>query len=372
MRIHHFAPRTPNLGDHFVCLGIEHLFRTLLARVEFVSLNVNGRGDDPNEFGLTARSIARANREADLVVVGGSNLYEPHPRTGRWGVYLEPGALCDLRVPLFLVGIGTGSDFGARTPTRPSRRVAEEIRRLNACATFSGVRDVVTLAWLRGLGVERAELMGDPATFLFTHPYSPRPVSRIAVVMPPRRFFWHRWERIRFWDMRGPNLMRALIRVADSLLRDGYDVTVLCNDPRDPGLAQALLPAPLRQRLHLPATADEYIRVLAGVDAVVTGRLHTAILAFSLGIPFVLLDADQRTHGFVRTYGLGDWAVLCAWVGIEGQLRRAVGRLLSGHHHADWVEFMARRDRMRAQALALLREALRAAFGPERAASGVR
>lgn len=58
--------------------------------------------------------------------------------------------------------------------------------------------------------------------------------------------------------------------------------------------------------LEAPATAEAYLTTLHDMDAVVTARLHTAVVAFSLGIPFVLVDFDQRTHGFVRTYGLGE------------------------------------------------------------------
>src|SRR5205807_3894093 len=160
LRIHHFYPKTSNIGDHFVQRGIECLFRSLVFNPQFETYNINDRGDGKTSFGLTHDVIARANREADLVVIGGSNLYEGRDT---WGVHLEPGAIDKLRVPLILLGIGTGSSFLSSLP-RPSLRVESEIRALNDCAALSGARDVVTLDWLRKLGISKAKLTGDPAT----------------------------------------------------------------------------------------------------------------------------------------------------------------------------------------------------------------
>src|SRR5215217_4844605 len=168
MRVHHFYPKTRNVGDHFVQRGIERMIREVVPAATFTLFNVNSRGGDETGYGLTRANVERANREADLVIVGGSNLYEGSLRWP-WGVHVEAGALERLRVPLFLLGLGTGSDFLARA-RRPSRRAREEIRLINERADFSGVRDAPTLKWLRDLGVSKAELTGDPATFIFKRP----------------------------------------------------------------------------------------------------------------------------------------------------------------------------------------------------------
>jgi polysaccharide pyruvyl transferase len=168
MRIHHFYPRTNNLGDHFVQRGIERMVRRIRPEATFELLNVNSRGEDKVEYGLTQSAFERANREADLIVVGGSNLYEGSYRW-RWGVHLEVEALENLRVPLFLLGIGSGSN--STSPLhRPSTRAKSQIKLLNDYATLSGARDVITFDWLQQLGISKAKLTGDPATFIFNYP----------------------------------------------------------------------------------------------------------------------------------------------------------------------------------------------------------
>lgn len=356
MRVHHFYPKTQNVGDHFVQRGIERMIRELVPRATFDLFNVNSRGADGDGYGLTRSTVARANREADLVVVGGSNLYEGNYRW-RWGVHLETKALEELRVPLFLVGMGTGSDFLSRTH-RPSARARGEIKLLNERAAFSGVRDVLTLDWLRGLGVARAELMGDPATFIFNRPARPAGVGRhVLVIMPPQRFWG---SARRFWRLRprGRAMFRAAARLARSLVEAGHEVVVACNDPADLQLARRLFGGWFAGPVICPRTPEEYFQLLSDSRAVVSGRLHTAVVSFSLGVPFVLIDADRRTRGFVETYRLDEWAVSPSEDDFESRLFERTRRLLGGDGGASWELLVRKRDLMRARGVGLLRDAL--------------
>ncbi|PYS92569.1 MAG: hypothetical protein DMF64_08750 [Acidobacteria bacterium] len=356
MRIHHFYPKTRNVGDHFVQRGIERMIREIVPRAAFDLFNVNSRGDDEIGYGLTRSTIERANREAELVIVGGSNLYEGSYRW-RWGVHLEPDALNDLHVPLFLVGVGTGSSFLSR-PHRPSARAKSEIRLLNDRAAFSGTRDVLTRDWLHKFGIVKAELMGDPATFIFNHPARlGRGGRHILINTPPVRF-WA--SKSRFWQvrLRGRAMFCAAVSLARTLRERGHEVVVVCNDPADLNLAHRLFGEWFAEGIVCPRSPDEYFRLLSGSRAVVTGRLHTAVVSFSLGIPFVLLDADQRTRGFVETYQLGDWSVSPSRGDFEACLKERTDRLLSDDALRPWALLVQKRDRMYERSMSLLRSAL--------------
>jgi hypothetical protein len=355
MRVHHFYPKTRNVGDHFVQRGIERMIREFVPAATFELFNVNSRGSDETGYGLTRANVERANREADLVVVGGSNLYEGSLRWP-WGVHVEAGALERLRVPLFLLGMGTGSDFLSRTH-RPSRRAREEIRLLNERADFSGVRDTLTLEWLRDLGVSKAELTGDPATFIFNRPARGAAAGEhVLVVTPPLRF-WSGGSR--FWRvrMRGRALFRAEVSLAHALAGRGLKVVVACNDPADLPLALELFGERFEGRVACPQSPEEYFRLLSDSRAVVTGRLHTAVVAFSLGLPFALIDADQRSHGFVETYGLAEWALQPSG-DFDARLSALAERLLSDDARGEWESLVRKRDLMRERASGLLRAAL--------------
>jgi polysaccharide pyruvyl transferase WcaK-like protein len=355
MRIHHFYPKTRNVGDHFVQRGIERMIREIVPDAAFDLFNVNSRGEDKTGYGLTRATVERANREADLVIVGGSNLYEGSYRWP-WGVHMEADALDDLRVPLFLIGMGTGSGFLSR-PHRPSARAQSEIKLLNDRAAFSGARDVLTRDWLHRLGISKAVLMGDPATFIFNHAARREGGGRVLITTPPLRF----WAgKNQFWQvrLRGRTMFRATVSLARALLGRGHEVAVACNDPADLNLARELFGEWFADRIVCPRTPDEYFRLLSGSRAVVSGRLHTAVVAFSLGVPFVLVDADQRARGFVETYQLDDWSVSPLRPDFATCLQERTDRLLSGDALRSWQLLVRKRDLMYERGMSLLRGAL--------------
>lgn len=356
MRIHHFYPKTRNIGDHFVQRGIERMIREIVPQAAFDLFNVNSRGEDETGYGLTRETVARANREADLVIVGGSNLYEGSYRW-HWGVHMEAEALDDLRVPLFLIGMGTGSGFLSR-PHQPSARARREIRLLNDRAAFSGTRDVLTRDWLHQLGISKAELMGDPATFIFNHAArSGDGGGHVLITTPPLRF----WAgRNRFWQvrLRGRAMFRTTVSLARMLIAKGLEVVVACNDPADVELARQLFGEWFTGQIVCPQSPEEYFRLLSGSRAVVTGRLHTAVVSFSLGVPFLLIDADQRTRGFIETYQLDDWSVRPSRTDFATSLARRTDRLLSDDALMSWELLVRKRDLMYERGMSLLRDAL--------------
>jgi polysaccharide pyruvyl transferase WcaK-like protein len=359
--VHHFYPKTSNIGDHFVQRGIQCLLRSLVRNAEFRSFNVNPRGDNQAEYGLTRKAVERANSEADLIVIGGSNLYEG--RTD-WGVYLEPDAISNLAVPVMLLGIGTGSRFLARAP-QPSRRVRNEIIALNNLAAFSGVRDVITLNWLRSLGVTKAELMGDPATFIFNRPFrTPNSNGKLLIVVPSARYLAKNFRDI--WDFRMRAQFRLMATLAKELTERNYPITVICNDPGDEEAANQYFGAHCNQIVR-PETPDEYFEILESAQAVVSGRLHTAIVAFSLGIPFTLMDVDERTRGFIKTYDLDNWSVRPSWRNFQQLLRTTIYGLLDANALSEWESLIGKRNLIYERTLALLGNALDP-LSPERGA----
>jgi polysaccharide pyruvyl transferase WcaK-like protein len=352
MRIHHFFPRTNNIGDHFVQRGIEAMVRRIRPDASIELFDVNNRGIDRSEYGLTHRAIERANAEADAIIVGGSNLYEGNYRW-HWGIHLETEALEKLRVPLLLLGIGSGSAFRAPLHSA-SKQATNEIKLLNQHASLSGARDVITLAWLHELGIAKAQLTGDPATFIFNAPLQTRLAGRVLIVMPPRRF----WRSIhQFWNVRrhGRAMFTAMVSLAKSLRQAGEEVIVACNDPLDLPLAQSLFQG---FDIICPQTPEDYFEHVAKSSAVVSGRLHSAVAAMSLGVPFVLMNVDQRTEGFIKTYGLDSWSITPSDSSLEVGLRELVTKLLSDRRATDWKNFIELRDETNARVSQVISQAL--------------
>src|SRR5262245_50675966 len=120
LRVHHYYPvKSQNSGDALVARAIRQAFVRHFGPAEFTDLPATDRDPDHDRpVGLCPDNVARNNAEADIVIVGGSNLLEPRkPRSGDdpgWGLVADETAIQRLRRPLLLIGMGTGSSFGKR------------------------------------------------------------------------------------------------------------------------------------------------------------------------------------------------------------------------------------------------------------------
>ncbi len=333
------------------------MIRRIVPQASFELFDVNSRGKEPGEYGLTSIAIERANNYADLIIVGGSNLYEGGFRWP-WGVHLDTSALECLRVPLFLMGIGTGSNFDSSLH-EPSRRARTEIKLLNQWATLSGVRDLTTLEWLQRLGVSKAKLLGDPATFIFNFPLREQESGgHVLITIPPHRVWSSKrglWKARRF----GRPIFEALVNLARTLVENGEQVVVACNDPHELPLASRLFDCWLPRPVICPEDTQDYCEILSQSRVVVSGRLHTAAVAFSLGIPFLLIDLDHRTRGFLETYHLAHASVAPSRRNMGRLLKEHTNALLGDSGRADWHFSIKRRDQLYSVAMHELEAALK-------------
>ena len=217
---------------------------------------------------------------------------------------------------------------------------------------------MTTLEWLHQLGVTKAKLMGDPATFIFNYPLQQTNDGQVLITIPPRRI-WN--NKRQFWKVHtnGRAIFSALVKLARTLLEKGEQVVIACNDRMDLPVAERLFDSWLPHPVVCPATAEEYFQLLAKSRAVVSGRLHTAVVAFSLGIPFLLIDIDQRTNGFLKTYQLETSSIRPTGSGMDLPLTEQAEVLLGEGRSQMWQTQIEKRNQMHRVAMNLLQSALK-------------
>lgn len=71
----------------------------------------------------------------------------------------------------------------------------------------------------------------------------------------------------------------------------------------------------------------------------------------------MLLNVDQRTNGFIKTYELEHWSLLPSAGRIEKDLQDMTAKLLRDET-SEWASFIKRRDEMYTKSMKMLREAL--------------
>ena len=334
MIVHHYYPQRLNIGDSFVRDGIHKLISACRADVEFVDFPVNRPRRPGRAFGLAGENLDRSNAEADLLVVGGSNLYQCR-KSGEWGVATDVESIRKLAKPLMLIGLGSGSSF-MRTVRGCSEKSAAEIRLLNEVAVGSSVRDVRAGQFLDALGVTGYTLTGCPATFVFDRPFAFNGSELVVVSFPPERF---RRRRLMFF-----RLMRTLRGYIEYCHGLGLKVALACHDQKDVPLARRL--ADRGAEVFYSEDTKDYYELYGRCRLGVGFRLHGSIICLSLGIPFIPLYFDMRGIAFARTYGSQQWTIDASRFGL-GRILRDRTRDIFEQDRTAFEQFLARKAELR-------------------------
>jgi polysaccharide pyruvyl transferase WcaK-like protein len=98
-----------------------------------------------------------------------------------------------------------------------------------------------------------------------------------------------------------------------------------------------------------PATPDEYFQLLDNARALISGRLHTAVVALSRGLPFLMVDLDKRTQGFIETYELQHATLSPSR--ISDDIISSIDPVLNGSDSHAWMNSISVRDQLANKAL---------------------
>ncbi|HEX4147349.1 MAG TPA: polysaccharide pyruvyl transferase family protein, partial [Pirellulales bacterium] len=295
-----------NIGDQLVARALRASVVKYFGPSEFVDMPANDcyrAADRP--IGLLGDNIDRSNAEADLVLVGGSNLLEP--RKGHsfasaggnwdWGVFTDVVSIHRLRPPLLLAGMGTGSSFGKRIRGY-SARAREEIRLLHSHAAASSVRDAVTESRLAQIGVE-TECVGCPVTFFTDRPVTAgNPQAPLIVSFPPSRI------TRRFG---GKSFMRQAMSYLRWLLDAGVRVVVTLHEAADLDVVHDWVPS--GTEIFFTRSVDELVARYEDCRGVIGFRLHAGLLGLGLGKPVILVGVDWRALAAIQTFELQRYSI---------------------------------------------------------------
>lgn len=340
MVVHHYVPFTSNVGDLFVRDGIHKRLRETFPGVQIEEFPAN----DPHKksgraVGLEGENLERTNAEADLVIVGGSNMYQGPD----WRFVTSVEAIEKLEVPLAFIGLGVGSIRGKKA--RPiSERSRHEIIASHRKAIGVAVRDVDTVEFLAGLGIE-ATLTGCPATFISHEPLKQGQPKRVLVSAPPERFL-PKWGHKGYFS--GKVMQSTFEQVLGTLKASGADFDVVAQDAQDMKYLPPFVSRFGKEPLYFGMETTKYLDLFREADLVVCYRLHMAIASLGMGVPFLLVNFDQRTAAFRNTFNAAD-ATYDAF-GFFAQ-RRLAGAVRQWQQpdavlHGAWRKAISRRDEL--------------------------
>lgn len=299
--IFHIRPRTPNIGNDLISLGMESLlFDAFQGEVNLVTIPAMSQESRIKGSGLSSRNIYEINQLADGLVIGTGNLFE------NGGLHCDLGALGSLKVPTMLLSVSMGRIYD-RTGTlvpRTDSLPPDKIKALCHLADPALVRDQATAKHLEALGAEHVRVAGCPSLLLGRTSASlppPEPGVRGSILI----------------SCRHPDLMsvpycfrgkvRSTVRGMIDMFRSrGHDnIKLVCHDYQDLAFAQEFPDVPMLY------TEDprRFLGWLRDCELNLTFRLHGFLSCLAMGRPSIHLSYDERGHSMIEAVGLSDWEV---------------------------------------------------------------
>jgi polysaccharide pyruvyl transferase WcaK-like protein len=340
-----------NLGDDAILAAMLAELRVACPDARFTVATGDPRGlagdpalsgDDVALIPFADDAIAAALAAADLLIVGGGGfIYDYDARISAHNfLHGDPSLFYPhfralvvahaLGVPSQVYGIGVGP-----LVTAAGRGLTRTILGLAGAIT---VRDPLSLLELRTVGLDRADLAvtADPALGL--PPVAPTGSASDGRVVG---FVTRNWlQQGEGWTVSGAarheRYLDWLANGADYAV-ERWDATPLFLPLQrrydDDRASAARVIARMRHgtRARIAAGLAGYRdlqAVLAGLDALVSTRLHPLILGCTAGVPPIGVALSPKVRAFLGSLGLGELA-LSPWRARDADLRAALDRALS-------------------------------------------
>lgn len=249
-------------------------------------------------YDLSPLSVYGSFKRSRSVVLGGGTLINDD----NYLVPLERGQGSGLRSYVFGTGVGDLSYWSAYD--QPWRGNEDRWVRALKKASYVGVRGPRSLAWARHHGIDKAELVGDPALMLDVPPPPVPSAPRVCVGL---NLGSH--DPVQGGDAA---LRSAVLEMVDLALSSKCRVRYLAMSPIDQAIGEELRKVFTSDDFELQEFSDDVdtlMSSLVGCDYVVAQRLHVTVLACSAGIPNLSLSYQPKCLDFLESIGREDLAV---------------------------------------------------------------
>lgn len=297
--IMYYSVMTGNRGDTAIRKSITEAINENLS-VPFTFFNV--KYEELTEL----RILNQLNTECSALMIAGSGLYTNYPTSSGWYFPCKTELFQKIKVPIMLIGIGKNNNLKKDIFNGDLTEFAKDsIRLINERAVISTVRDLRTYNTLKDLGISKHKLMLDPANFLRV-PKVPKE-KRIAFNIAQHSPLLGRFDGgIEGQKNRNLNI-ENFTKIGHYVNSIGYKTVFIAHDALEQSIIKDL-------QINLPNMEfvntddiDIMLKEYARCEASIGVKMHSNILSFASGTPFISLYYDEKSIEYLKLLGLSEF-----------------------------------------------------------------
>lgn len=289
--IFHYCVMTSNRGDKAIRAAVAREIHKYCA-IPIAYFNVKFEE-------ITEQRIEQINNEASLLLIGGSGLYTNYKLSSGWYFPCKTELFSKIKVPIVLIGVGCNNNLADDLYGGISEQARASIKLINEQAVLSSVRDKRTYDMLTGLGINKHELMPDPALFLAAPKVKKE--KRVAINISQHIPLLGRYDGRQ--DIRTKNI-ECFSRIINYLTDFGYTVVFIAHDVLEQSIIEDLKKRTYALEYINTDVIDDMLREYARCEFSIGIRMHSNILSLAAGTPFIAIAYDQKSIEFCKLVGL--------------------------------------------------------------------
>jgi len=294
--IFYYSVMTGNKGDTAIRKSITEAIKENL-NIPFAFFNVK------YEELTEERIINQLNTESSCLIIAGSGLYTNYPKSSGWYFPCKTELFNKIKVPIFLIGLGCNNNLKKDIFNGDlTNQAKESIKLINDLSSVSTVRDKRTYDILKKIGINNHEMMLDPANFIKTVKIPKE--QRVAINMAQHSPILGRFDGKEEGKLNRNKHLGYFLKVCNYLKKKNYKVVFIAHDALEQSLILDLKKKFNELEFVNTDNIDEMLYEYARCKFSIGMKMHSNILSFASGTPFISLYYDTKSPEYLK---LIDW-----------------------------------------------------------------
>jgi len=248
---------------------------------------------------ITEQRIEQINKEASLLLIGGSGLYTNYKTSSGWYFPCKTELFDKIKVPIVLIGIGCNNNLIDDLYGNLTEKTKQSIKKINELAILSSVRDRRTYDILTDLGVTKHSLIPDPALFLEIPKIKKE--KQVAINISQHIPLLGRYDGRQ--DIREKNIL-IFSQLIKKLYTIGYKVVFIAHDALEQSIINELKKEVSELSYINIDNIDLMLQEYAKSEFSIGIRMHSNILSMAVNTPFIAIAYDQKSIEFCKLFNL--------------------------------------------------------------------